>query len=167
MKNIQGKALVFILWIVIAMIPLSCGTRKTATNILKNAEIVQEKQESKGEVKKTEEKKEESKQFDKTKVIDEDKEITVVELYDSVGTIKSRVTHINIKKATKNTSNNKELLKTANLASDSVYDNKIENKKEVTSFEKQKATTTNRNGLYIALGIVGIVGLLFLFKPWK
>lgn len=166
MKNIQGRALVFILWIFIAMIPLSCGTRKTATKIEKNAEIVQEKQESKGQVKKVEEKKEVVNESEKTKDVQDNSTIVVTELFSADGLIQTRVKEIKVDRTAKNTSNIKSSVKTYHIYTDSIFNNTNYRLVEVTKYVKDKTTTRKNDGWYWVVGIVGVIGLAFWLKPW-
>lgn len=154
------------LYVAICMVPLSCGTRKTATKILKNAEIVETKQESKGQVKKVEEKKEVVKEVVKAEKKEEAKTVIVTELFNDNGTIKSRVKEVNVNKSTNNTTNSKELLKTLYINTDSTFNNHYYHTRETTKYIKDKAVTTDRNGLYWMIGIISVIGLAFLLKPW-
>lgn len=164
MKNLSIRLL---LYICIALVPISCGTRKSATKILKNAEIVTVKEETKSVVIKSSEVKEAVKESVKAENVDEDKQIVVVELFDSLGVIKSRVVSININKKSNNTSNVKESLKEAKNESDSTGSHKVDKEHKTESKVKTKAVTTDRNGLYWMLGIIGVIALLFWLRPWK
>lgn len=167
MKNLTSKIFILLLWIIIALIPLSCGTRKSVTKIEKNAEIVTVKEESKGQVKKVEEKKEVVKEVAKVEKKDENKTVVVTELFNDNGMIKSRVKEVNVNKSTNNTSNSKSLLKTLYKNTDSVFNNHYYHNTEITKYIKDKAVTTDRNGLYWMLGIIGVIGLLLWLKPWR
>lgn len=167
MKSLTNRLFILILWMTIAMIPLSCGSRKAITKINKNAEITKEETKSKGEVNKVEEKKEVEKQVAKTKKEDENKTVIVTELFNDEGVIKSRIKEVNINKATNTSSNSKESLKSYYINTDSVFNNTIYRTQKITTTIKDKASTTNRNGLYWYLGVCTIIGLAFWLKPWK
>lgn len=154
------------LYVAICMVPLSCGTRKSATKILKNAEVVKTKQESKGQVKKVEEKKEVVKEVAKAERKEEAKTVVVTELFNDNGTIKSRVKEVNVNKSTSNTTNSKSSLKTLYTKTDSVFNNHYYHTREITKYIKDKAVTTDRNGLYWMIGIISVIGLAFWLKPW-
>lgn len=154
------------IYICIALVPVSCGTRKAITRVEKNAEIVETKQESKGQVKKVEEKKEVIKEVAKVEEKDENKTVIVTELFNDNGTIKSRVKEVNVNKSTNNTSNIKSSLKTLYKNTDSVFNNHYYHNTEITKYIKDKAVTTDRNGLYWMLGIISVIGLAFWLKPW-
>lgn len=164
MKNL---AIRLSMYCVIALIPISCGTRKSATKILKNAEIVKEETKSEGVVKKVEEKKEVIKEVAKEKSVDENKEITVVELFSDSGVIKSRV--ITTKIGRKSNSNEKaKIISNESFKDvDSSYNNSSKKSSEVTSYSKEKTTTRKNDGWYYVVGIIGLAALAFWFKPWN
>lgn len=154
------------LYIVIALTPISCGTRKSAVKILKNAEIVTVKEETKAVVVKASEIKEAVKESAKVENVDEDKQIVVVELYNEQGVIKSRVVSINTNKKSNNTSNVKESLKEAKNESYEKWKLMKIRSNEITTVYKTKTVSSDRNGLYYAGAVVAIIGLAFWFKPW-
>lgn len=166
MVNMKNLAIRLVLYCIIALIPISCGTRKVQTNILKNAEIVTVKEENKAVVIKSSEVKEAVKESAKAVNIDEDKTVVVTELYNEQGVIKSRVVSINTNKKSNNTSNEKESLKEAKNESDSTGSRKVDKEHKTESKVKTKAVTTDRNGLYWMLGIIGVIALAFWFNPW-
>lgn len=163
MKNLGVR---LFLYICIALVPISCGTRKAITRVEKNAEIVETKEESKGQIKKVEEKKEVVKEVAKAEKKDENKTVVVTELFNDNGTIKSRVKEVNVNKSTNNTSNSKSSIKTLYKNTDSVFNNNYYHTMEITKYIKDKAVTTDRNGIYIMLGIISVIGLAFWLKPW-
>lgn len=164
MKNLAVR---LVLYCGIALIPISCGTRKSAVKILKNAEVVTVKEENKAVVIKSSEVKEAVKESVKSENVDEDKTVVVTELYNEHGVIKSRVVSINTNKKSNNTLNTKESLKQAKKESDSTGSHKSESESKVTSYSKEKTTTRKNDGWYYVVGIIGVIALAFWFKPWK
>lgn len=166
MVNMKNLAIRLVLYCVIALVPISCGTRKAATKILKNAEIVKEEAKSEGVVKKVDTVKDQVKEVVKSRDIVEDKTIVVTELYNDSGVIKSRVISTVIGRKSNNISNTKIISNEVVKSVDSSYNNSSKKSSEVTSYSKEKAVTSDRNGWYYVMGIVAVIAMALWLKPW-
>lgn len=164
MRNVIVR---LVLYAAICMVPISCGTRKAATKILKNASVIKEESKSEGVVKKVEAVKSENKDVAKSLDIVEDKTIVVTELYNDSGIIKSRVITTKIGRKSNNISNTKIISNEVVKGVDSAYNNSYKKSSEVTSYSKEKTTTRKNDGWYWAIGFIGLAALAFWFKPWK
>lgn len=167
MERMKNHLIRLVLYICIALVPISCGTRKSSAKILKNAEIIKEETKSEGVVKKNEAVKSENKEVAKSRDIIEDKTIVVTELYNDSGIIKSRFISTVIGRKSNSNEKVKSVFMDAIISVDSVFNNQAKLSNEVTSYSKEKTVTSDRNGWYYVMGIVAVIAMAFWFKPWK
>lgn len=157
-----------LLYIAIALVPLGCGTRK--------ADLSKTKQEV--EIKQDEEIKTESTDQSASKLTETNTELlteyakdskqTTTEKFDVItGKLTERSTTIETgdKGKTSNKSSTRTFEQTRNIIK-TLYRTVTTHVTKVDT-TKDKTTTTDRNGLYWMLGVCIIIGLAFLFKPWR
>ena len=165
--KMEAALIRFALYTIIALVPVGCGTRKAATSINNTDQKNVTKDTSKGQVTKDSGNLENYGNSVANNVVNEQLETRITELFNENGTLKSRIIEFLNSKSTDNTISNSYIVKTAYSHTDSVFNNTHYIDRTITIHTKEKATTTNRNGLYWMIGIVLGIGLVFLFKPWK
>lgn len=145
---------------------IGCGTRKSSINLSKTNVKEESKEVSSGSSN-TESKStastETNEQVAKT---DEKQESRTRELYDENGKLKERITElINSKSADNSKRSAKSSYEITTTVKMVITQTKLRTL-NIHTKDKQKSTTTNRNGLYYLLGVLGIIGLAFWLKPW-
>lgn len=145
---------------------VGCGTRKASVNLSK-ADVKEESKEVSSGSSITESKAtgstETTEQVAKT---DEKQESRTTERFDSDGRVTERITEtIKAKSADNSKRSNKSIYEITTTVKMLITQTKLRTL-NIHTKEKQKSTTTNRNGLYYLLGLLGIVGLAFWLKPW-
>jgi len=142
-----------------------CGTRKANSKVenVENKNIQDDS--SKGQVTKDSGNSENSGNSVANNVVNENQQSRIAELFNENGTLKSRISELSFVKSTDKTTSNNYIVKTAYSHTDSVFNNTHYIDRTITIHTKEKATTTNRNGLYM-LGAFGllILGVLAWFK---
>lgn len=145
---------------------LGCGTRKASVNLSKT-DVKEESKEVSSGSSSTESKytgsQETNEQVAKT---DEKQESRTTEKFDSSGRVTERITEtIKAKSADNSKRSNKSSYEITTTVKMVITQTKLRTL-NIHTKDKQKSTTTNRNGLYYLLGVLGIVGLAFWLKPW-
>lgn len=144
------------------MVPISCGTRKVQTAIVKVEEKAKEEEKVSVQIVK------ETKSQEKIdKVEQADKEDTqqiqkLTELYFENGILRSRIIELIDSKSIDNTTRTEKSLRSQENRYDSIFNNTRTIERTITIRIKDKKTESNRNGLYILCGAAGLLLALWL-----
>lgn len=151
----------------IAFMLLGCGTRKVATDILKQSDKEVEKTTNEGEVKKESSTTEESKSSEQVAKVNEKQEQRVIELYDSLGRLKQRITELVNSKDTDNSKKEESRSYVTKIRVDSNFTNTIYRTKTITLYVKEKNSESSNLYWILALSFLGGVALLFVYLYLK
>lgn len=166
MKNYMIR---LVLYAFIAMIPISCGSRKVSTVISEHKQEVKQETETKAEVSKDEVKKEITQEKQKADKVEEKQEQRTTELYFDNGLLKSRVIENLNSKSTDNSVSIKTSVTVAKIHVDSVFTTHHYNSIKISDFDKKKDTQTSNTKVYwmlFGLGVIAIVAV-FVYKWLK
>jgi hypothetical protein len=154
------------LYAFMAMVPISCGSRKVSTVISEHKQEVKQEAETKADVKKEEVKKEVIQEKQKVDKKEEKQEQRTTELYFDNGLLKSRVIENLNSKSTDNSTSIKTSVTVAKIQVDSVFTDRHYNSIKISDFDKKKYTQTSNTQVYwmlFGLGVISIVAV-FVYK---
>ena len=146
---------------------VGCGTRKASLNLSKTDVKEESKDVSTGSSNTESKYKGSTETNEQIAKTDEKQESRTTERFDSAGRVKERITElINSKSADNSKRSNKSIYEITTTVKMVITQTKLRTL-NIHTKDKQKSTTTNRNGLYYLLGVLGTVGLAFWLKPWR
>jgi hypothetical protein len=163
MKNL---AIRLFLYTCIALVPISCGTRKAQTEISKTTDSFKEQESSKGSVTKESNSSESSKSSEHVDKVNEQQEQRITELFNDNGSLKQRITELLNSKSTDRSIKSNETLKTIYIRTDSVFNNNHYKTITYTVYSKSKSTQRSNNGIYVMLGAIAAFAIL-VFAVYK
>jgi membrane-associated HD superfamily phosphohydrolase len=136
------------------MVPISCGTRKVQTAIVKIEDKAKEEIKSSGQVTKETKTQESTEKAEKAAKEDSQQIQKLTELYFENGVLRSRIIELIDSKSIDNTSRSEKSLKSQENRQDSIFNNTRTIERTITIHTKDKKTESNRNGLYAMVGTV-------------
>lgn len=145
----------------------SCGSRRSEVNIQKDSDKSTEKTVDKGEVSKESSTTDNSKIIEQLAKINEKKEQRIIELYDSLGRLKQRITENVSSKDSDNSKKEESRSYVTKLRVDSNFYTTLYKDRTITKYVKSKKVVSSNTGWIIAFTIMGLVALLFGYLYWK
>lgn len=164
--SVKHVSIRLFLYIAIALVPVGCGTRKVATSVTNTKTSDTEKESSKGNVSNTSTGTSSAGSTTANNLVNEKQEQRVTELFNENGTLKQRITELLNTKSTDNTVKTNYINTRYYNHTDSVFNNNYYHKQVITIHEKQKATSTNRGGLYYLGGFAVLIAGLLAWLKW-
>jgi len=152
--------------ILFILLTIGCGTRKAVVDLQTVKTKDEAKTEATGSVSKQSEANKQSGTDEQLAKTDEKQESRTRELFDENGKLKERITELINSKSVDNSKRNTYNREIITTRSDSAFKVTTYRLVTITSKDKKKTTTTDRNGLYWLIGAVCVIGLAFWLKPW-
>lgn len=145
----------------------SCGSRRSEVNIQKDSDKSTEKTVDKGEISKESSTSDNSKIIEQLAKVNEKKEQRIIDIYDSLGRLKQRITENVSSTDTDNSKKEESRSYVTKLRVDSNFYTTVYKYRTITKYLKSKEVVSSNTGWTIAFTIMGLVALLFGYLYWK
>ena len=147
---------------------VGCGTRKASVNLSKTDVKEESKEVSSGSTYTSSTSSASTETNEQIAKTDEKQESRTRELYDENGKLKERITELINSKSADNSKRSSFGRYDINTRVNTAYTNTIYRTVTIHTKDKQKAVTSNRNGLYTMLFGLGVVAILCYgaYKMW-